>query len=55
MEKATKERGRSSMREIKINVQKKKSHRAQSEDMWPRRKRTDVTQLYDEQMFPNSK
>ena len=41
-----KERGRKGAREIKINVQKKKLHRTQSEDVWPRRKRTDITQLY---------
>ena len=40
------ERGRKRARDIKINVQRKKLHRAQSEDVWPRRKRTDITQLY---------
>ena len=41
-----KERGRKGAREIKINVQKKKLHHTQSEDVWPRRKRTDITELY---------
>ena len=41
-----KERGRKGAREIKINVQRKMLHRTQSEDVWPRRKRTDITQLY---------
>ena len=41
-----KERGRKGARDIKINVQRKMLHRTQSEDVWPRRKRTDITELY---------
>ena len=41
-----KERGRKGTRDIKINVQRKMLHRTQSEDVWPRRKRTDITELY---------
>ena len=40
-----KERGRKGAIEIKINVQRKKVHCSQSEDVWPRRKRTDITEL----------
>ena len=38
--------GRKGAREIMINVQKKNVRRAQSVDIWPRRTKTDITELY---------
>ena len=37
---------RKGAREIMINVQKKNVRRAQSVDIWPRRTKTDITELY---------
>ena len=38
--------GRKGAREIMINVQKRNVRRAQSVDIWPRRTKTDITELY---------
>jgi len=44
-QKRLQERGRKGKREIKINIQKKNVRRTQSVDIWPRRTKTDITEL----------